>query len=153
MTFVLVFLQCKNLTSDPIGTVDEYPPLYCAVSTCASDSLNYTVLFIVSATITTLILIICIVQSVQTRRRTIKSVTVLNPEQSLIQSLSTTQTSVNRWAFMFVEKKPKRTNSKKTIKKCFPLFWETIQIQEVKTKRMIFLDYWCWFSLYLSRTS
>lgn len=85
------YFQCRNLTSTPVESVDKFPPLSCSISTCSSDILNYLVLFIISIITSSLVLIICIVHSFQTRRKSITT------QQSgrLINSLSTTNTSVN----------------------------------------------------------
>ena len=86
--------QCQNLTSTPIETIDQLPPLSCSVATCASDTLNYLILFIISTLFSGLVLIICVVQSYQARRQS-RIPVAIHAEGPLISSLSTTHTSVN----------------------------------------------------------
>ncbi|CAF0770180.1 unnamed protein product [Adineta ricciae] len=86
---------CRNLTLTAIKDISELPSLACSTRTCAGDILNYTVLFIVATTLATLILIICVVQLVKTRRQSSSLVTVQRPGP-LLNHLSTTHdTSLN----------------------------------------------------------
>ncbi|CAF1290126.1 unnamed protein product [Rotaria sordida] len=83
----------QNLTSIPIKSPNQFPSLSCTMFTCSSDIRNYMVLFIISSAVASLTLIICIVQSIQTRRKS--NPIVIVQQNLLINSPSTLMTSAN----------------------------------------------------------
>ena len=46
---VTFLLQCRNLTNEPVETVDEFPSLICSTSNCFMDKINWIVLFVTVA--------------------------------------------------------------------------------------------------------
>ncbi|UJR22286.1 hypothetical protein I4U23_025344 [Adineta vaga] len=85
---------CQNLTLTKIVDITELPSLICSTRTCAGDILNYTVLFIIATILSGLILIICIVQFLQTRRQTSSMITIQHTTP-LLNSLSNTNSILN----------------------------------------------------------
>ncbi|CAF3666983.1 unnamed protein product [Rotaria sp. Silwood1] len=77
---------CQNLILNATKSPRELPSLSCATSTCSTDIRNYMVLFIISIAIASLVLIICIVQSIQARKS--KPIVIVQHNDLLINSSS-----------------------------------------------------------------
>ncbi|CAF3295686.1 unnamed protein product [Rotaria sp. Silwood2] len=80
---------CQNLTLNATKSNWELPSLSCTMSTCSSDIRNYVVLFIISIAIASLVLIICVTQSIQARRKS-NPIVIVQHNDLLINSPSTT---------------------------------------------------------------
>ncbi|CAF1357496.1 unnamed protein product [Adineta steineri] len=86
---------CRNLTTTQVESVDKIPSLSCSLYTCSSEVLNHLVLLIITAILAGLILIVCMVQFIQMRRRLPSLITIQHANTPLISPDSTNQTSIN----------------------------------------------------------
>ncbi|CAF4502934.1 unnamed protein product, partial [Rotaria magnacalcarata] len=89
----LLIDHCVNLTVEPIESMTQMPSLTCTPSSCAGNKLSFKVILIITILITSLMLVICIVQFFQTYKRA-KASKPFSPRLATSNSTSINNTSV-----------------------------------------------------------